>query len=103
MYSIQVFTARTRVLNTFRPGQQSEQTPGQFLNRSLQEQVTGTQEYTGQAGELGDRKDHLQHDKMFWRLVTCTLTNTMQYCLTETHERSLATRGSVLMTSIYLA
>lgn len=55
----------------FRPGQQSEQTPGQFLNWSLQEQVTGTQEHTGQAGQLGDGKDHLQHDKMF-RLVTVT-------------------------------
>lgn len=45
-----------------RPGEQSEQTPGQPLNGSLQEQVTGTEEHTGQAGELGDREDHLQHD-----------------------------------------
>lgn len=48
-----------------RPGQQSEQTPGQFLNRSLQEQVTGTQEHAGQAGEFGDREDHLKQDKTF--------------------------------------
>lgn len=45
-----------------RPGEQSEQTPGQPLNGSLQEQITGTEEHTGQAGELGDREDHLQHD-----------------------------------------
>lgn len=61
--------SRTGISDIVRPGQESVETPGQFLNRSLQEQVTGTQKHTGQAGQLGDRKDHLQHDKMFWMLV----------------------------------
>lgn len=43
-----------------RSGEQPEQTPGQFLDRPLQEQVTGTQEDTGQAGELRSRGDHLR-------------------------------------------
>lgn len=48
--------------NIPRPGQKSEETPGQFLNRPLQEQVTGAQEHTGQAGEFGHRRDHLKRD-----------------------------------------
>lgn len=47
----------------FRPGEKSEQAPGQFLDRPLKKQVTGTQEHTGQAGELGHRRDHLKDGK----------------------------------------
>lgn len=47
----------------FRPGEKSKQAPGQFLDRSLKKQVTGTQEDAGEAGELGDRRDHLKDDK----------------------------------------
>lgn len=61
------------VLCYIRPGQQSKQTPGQFLYRSLQEQVTGAQEHTGQARQLGNWGNHLQHDKMLWMLQTTAI------------------------------
>lgn len=81
-----------------RPGQQSKQTPGQFLYRSLQEQVTGAQEHAGQTGQLGDRGNHLQHDKMLWMLQTTAMCDFLRIII-----RPVRLRLTIKLLSISLA